>query len=280
MKLVTNIRVILFRYNDVLSQIVGRTMAQHPEKSPQEVFGERAKFYVDSPAHTDPVSLRRLVELAQPQPSWRALDIATGAGHTAFAIAPFVQSVVATDVTGAMLREARTLNSAKGLRVAFLAADAHDLPFEDESFDLIVCRRAAHHFSEIDQALDEIYAVLRPEGRLLIDDRSVPESDFADTCMNKLDRLHDPSHVRQYRPSEWQEMLAAAGFRVDAVEPYERHRPLTSLTGAASIEDQYRIYQTLDRLNAYQRSVLKLIDVEGVPHINHWYVLLAATRIR
>lgn len=256
-------------------------MPQPPKKSAREVFGQRAHYYVDSPAHTDPVSLGRLVELAEPQPGWRALDIATGAGHTAFAIAPYVASVAATDVTGPMLDAARRLAVEKQTgNVAFVAADVHDLPFDEETFDLVVCRRAAHHFVDIHQALDEINAVLTIGGRLVLDDRSVPESDFADTCMNKLDRFHDPSHVRQYRVREWKDMLEANGFRVDAVEPYERHRPLTSLTDTASVDDQYKIYQTLDRLNAYQRSVLKLIEVEGVPYINHWYVLVAATRTR
>jgi SAM-dependent methyltransferase len=254
-------------------------MTQPPKRTPSEVFGERASFYVDSPSHTDPASLSLLVELAQPQRRWRALDVGAGTGHTALALAPHVKYVVAADLTVPMLGAARKLQQQQGLsNIAWAAADAHELPFDEEAFDLVVCRRAAHHFIDLEQALDEMNAVLKPGGRLVIDDRSVPESDFVDTCMNKLDRYHDPSHVREYRVAEWEAMLRANGFCIDVIEPYERHRPLTSLTEGATVEDQYRIYTTLDRLNAYQRSALKLIEVEGVPHINHWYVLIAASR--
>lgn len=253
---------------------------QPPDRTAQEVFGERAAFYVDSSAHTDPDSLQHLVDLAAPQAHWRALDVATGTGHTAFAIAPHVAAVIATDITGEMLDAARKLAHDRQIsNLSFASADVHDLPFDEETFDLVVCRRAAHHFTDINQALDELNAVLKPGGTLVIDDRSVPESDFADTCMNKLDRYHDPSHVRQYRPSEWEDMLTANGFRIDVLEPYERHRPLSSLTETASTDGAYKIYRTLDRLNAYQRSVLKLMEIEGVPHINHWYILVRATRV-
>ena len=59
-----------------------------PEEKAKKVFGERASFYATSPAHTDTQVLARVVELARPQPDWLALDIATGSGHTALALAP------------------------------------------------------------------------------------------------------------------------------------------------------------------------------------------------
>jgi protein-L-isoaspartate O-methyltransferase len=49
--------------------------------------------------HAQGPGLARLVELTQPQPEWRVLDVATGAGHTAFAFAPFVREVTAVDIT-------------------------------------------------------------------------------------------------------------------------------------------------------------------------------------
>jgi hypothetical protein len=52
--------------------------------------------------------------------------------------------------------------------------------------------------------------------------------------MNDLDRLHDGSHVRQYRPSQWRRMLEDCGFAIEWVEPFTRHRPLTSLTDHVS----------------------------------------------
>src|SRR6266849_4178603 len=69
----------------------------------QEQFGATAAHYLTSKPHAKGKSLERLVELVQPQPAWRALDVATGAGHTAYAFAPHVARVWATDITEEML---------------------------------------------------------------------------------------------------------------------------------------------------------------------------------
>jgi ubiquinone/menaquinone biosynthesis C-methylase UbiE len=177
------------------------------EKKAQTVFGERASFYTTSNAHTDPQALGRVVALAEPRKNWAVLDIATGTGHTAFAVSPHVNSVVGVDLTVEMLTQAERLRVEKLLsNVVFQIADAHELPFQPETFDLVTCRRAAHHFSNIRRALREMRRVLRIGGKVIIDDRSVPEDDFLDACMNLLDTYHDESHVRQYRASEWQQM--------------------------------------------------------------------------
>ena len=157
--------------------------------------------------------------------------MATGTGHTAFAIAPHVRKVIASDLTPKMLEEAGALGLKLGVpNVELRVDDVHSLPDADGAFQLVTCRRAAHHFSQIDGALDEMRRVLVPGGRLVIDDRSIPEHDTVDPIMNALDRLHDGSHVREYRPGEWRTMLEGHGFRVDAVETYQRHRPLRALT--------------------------------------------------
>ena len=194
------------------------------EKRAKGIFGQRASFYSTSTAHTDPHVLKRVVEMSSPLSSWIALDVATGTGHTAFALAPSTSSVVGIDLTTEMLTEAKHLRASQGVaNVVFCASDVHHLPFVDGTFDLVTCRRAAHHFSHMNAALQEMHRILRLGGRLVIDNRSVPEDDFVDQCMNTLDYFHDHSHVRQYRPSEWIEMLKTHGFIVDEIEPYDKH---------------------------------------------------------
>ncbi|MCL5996136.1 MAG: methyltransferase domain-containing protein [Chloroflexi bacterium] len=248
-----------------------------PEQLARRIFAERAAFYTTSAAHKDPQVLAKLVALATPQPDWQALDVATGTGHTAFAIAPYVDHVIATDLTPEMLKEARKLQAGNGItNVEFRVADVHVLPFEDASFDLVTSRRAPHHFSDIRRALREMRRVLRPGGKLVIDDRSVPEDDFVDACMNELDVYHDSSHVREYRPSEWQHMLTETGFVVEYMEPYSKHRPLTSLTQDVDPEDVTRIHARIAALNEAQRDAMRVAEVNGEPYINHWFIMLAA----
>ncbi|MBI2263557.1 MAG: methyltransferase domain-containing protein [Armatimonadetes bacterium] len=248
-----------------------------PEEAARIIFGRRASQYAASACHSDSDVLARVVELASPEPHWTVLDVATGTGHTAFALAPHVASVTGVDLTPEMIREGEKLRLERPLaNVEFRLGDVHDLPFPDQSFDLITCRRGAHHFSDMGRALAEMRRVLRPGGRLVIDDRSIPEDDFTDRCMNELDRYHDESHVRQCRPEEWRNMLETAGFSVERIEPYVIHRPLSSLTEGVSRENVEKIRQILDRLDKSQRESLNLIEINGVPHLNHWYVMISA----
>ena len=112
----------------------------------------------------------------------------------------------------------------------------------------------------------------------MIDDRSVPEDDFVDATMNRLDWYHDESHVWQYRPSAWRAMLEAAGFAVEVVEPYTKHRSLASLTDGVSPENAAQIRALLDGLDAAQREAFNLVEHEGTLYLNHWYVTIAAKR--
>jgi len=112
----------------------------------------------------------------------------------------------------------------------------------------------------------------------VIEDRSVPEDDFVDGHMNRLDVLHDRSHVRDYRPSEWKAVMKRAGMRVEAVEPFSRVLPLTSLTDNALPADRAEIERTVLGLDGEGRAMMGVEEREGVVHIRHWYVLIKARK--
>src|SRR5688572_29608912 len=116
----------------------------------QEQFGATAQSYVESPRHRSGPDLVRLVELAECRPDDRALDIATGGGHTALALAPHVAHVVASDLTPKMLEAAEAFIREQGVEnVSFEQAAAEALPFDDASFDIVTCRIAPHHFADV-----------------------------------------------------------------------------------------------------------------------------------
>ena len=182
-------------------------------------FGANAANYATSPVHAKGASLERLVEVLDPKPGWRALDIATAAGHTAFALAPHVGSVVATDVTPQMLEVAEDGAAERGLHnVTFERADAEDLPYGDASFDLVTCRIAPHHFPNPDRFVAEAARVLRAGGKLGLVDNVVPDEPAAAEFANGWERRRDPSHQRCLSLDEWLGLLTAAGLDVEHSE--------------------------------------------------------------
>jgi ubiquinone/menaquinone biosynthesis C-methylase UbiE len=182
-------------------------------------FGPNAHAYTTSAGHANQTELEKLVQRAAPQPTDRLLDIGTGAGHTAIAFAPAVASVVAYDLTPQMLTEVERNAAARGItNIQTRQGAAEALPFPAGSFELVSCRLTTHHFANLGQALSEMARVLKPGGRLVIMDTTVPEDPDLDRRINEIETLRDPSHVRNYPASEWEALLSRVGLTVTFLE--------------------------------------------------------------
>jgi SAM-dependent methyltransferase len=172
-----------------------------------------AAAYVTSPGHAAGNDLEQIVAWGGALARARFLDVATGGGNTALALAPLSRHVTAYDVTEPMLRAARGFLRERGARSAsFVAGDVQALPFRDGAFDVVTCRIAAHHFADVAAAVREVRRVLRPGGSFLVQDILGHDDGEAAAFITEVERRRDPSHVRAYRAVEWKAFLRAAGL--------------------------------------------------------------------
>ncbi|MBV8214020.1 MAG: class I SAM-dependent methyltransferase [Verrucomicrobia bacterium] len=180
--------------------------------SSRDQFNKQAALYATSPVHRSGPSLPVLIEMSAPETVDLVLDVATGTGNTALALAPLVRRVIGLDVASAMLDQARARAQAENIgNVEFVSGSAEDLPFSDAQFSLVVSRHAPHHFHNLAKFLREIRRVLRPDGRFVVADQISPSAQLAD-WIDRWERTRDPSHFRQRTVTEWRQMAEAAGF--------------------------------------------------------------------
>jgi ubiquinone/menaquinone biosynthesis C-methylase UbiE len=179
-----------------------------------------AANYARATFHTSSELLREVLDLAHPQRTDLALDVATGTGNTALALAPFVRRVVGVDLTPEMLGHARRLTAERSIGNAeWVIGDACRLPFADDSFDLYTVRAAPHHFHDFDEFLSEALRVLKPGHDAAFVDCAPPAA--AGDVLHEVEVRRDPSHVRALTVDEWTERLEAAGFEVEVAQARE-----------------------------------------------------------
>ena len=179
----------------------------------QRQFGDVAANYRASKVHAAGPDLDLMVESARLKADSLVLDAGCGAGHTALAFAAEAGQVIACDFTASMLAQLVALARQRGVsNVITQLADVECLPFAAGAFDLIVTRYSGHHWLHPQRALAEFRRLLKADGQLLISDIMAREDYAQDTFLQTIELLRDPSHVRDYRISEWEELLAVAGF--------------------------------------------------------------------
>jgi ubiquinone/menaquinone biosynthesis C-methylase UbiE len=191
-----------------------------------DIWSDRAEGYRTSATHMSGDDLERVVELCEPGPGVKALDVATGGGHVARRLREEGCQVV-------------TLDPAPGMG-ADVVARAEHVPFADGSFDVVVTRIAAHHFEDIRAAVAEM---ARVSNRLVV----VEDTLFLSEQQEAAERLRDPTHVRSYSEDEWRELLEQAGLEVEQVEHYEKIHVLSewlARTGCEG-EDARRVKELL-----------------------------------
>jgi ubiquinone/menaquinone biosynthesis C-methylase UbiE len=183
------------------------------KESVRRQFGPVAAAYAASPVHAGGPDLAALVAAAQAHGGTAALDLGSGAGHTALALAPHMASITAVDLSAQMLAQGRQLAVERGLHnITFVRGDVEQLDLPDAAFDVVASRYSAHHYPHPALALREAARVLRPGGLFLLVDVVADEAPAADTFLNAIELLRDTSHVRDHSVSQWQALMAAAGM--------------------------------------------------------------------
>ncbi|MGH3133714.1 MAG: class I SAM-dependent methyltransferase [Gaiellaceae bacterium] len=122
-----------------------------------------------------------------------ALDVGSGTGSLAFALAPHVGEVVTVDTENAYLEAGRAIAPEN---VRFVEGDSTALPFGYGSFDIAASLRLLHHVRRPELAVSELTRVTRPGGRVFIADQLGSIDPLRTLEMDRFERLRDASHQR------------------------------------------------------------------------------------
>jgi ubiquinone/menaquinone biosynthesis C-methylase UbiE len=245
----------------------------------QAAFGPVAANYARSAFHADPARLQEVIDLSRPRLEDLALDVATGTGNTALALAPHVRKVIGLDLTREMLEQARSLSAGRGVaNVEWLRGDACRLPFGHEVFDLYTVRAAPHHFHDLDAALAEAVRVLRPGGRACFVDCTPPRA--ARDHLHPIEVARDPSHVLSLTLEEWMERLEAAGLRVETAQNLAVDWDFEGwmATMAVPAERVARLAGELEAAAGEAREELRPVRRDQRLFHNYWHSMIRARR--
>ncbi len=165
-------------------------MRWKPDRLPSEAveihrkyLAERDTVYLDHGIDKSGMA-RFIIDAAEPF-SEPVLDLGTGQGLTAIEIASRGSRVITVDISEKYLHDAYLNSVAAGVdsRIEFHIVNNRNLPFEDESFNLVTLVNVLHHLEDPDAALPEISRVMRRGGKLLL-------SDFTEAGFSILDSIH------------------------------------------------------------------------------------------
>jgi len=207
-----------------------------------DTWSERAQLYVDSDSHRAGADLDLILEWAQGAET--ALDVASGGGHVARRLREVGIETVSSD-------------PAAGMKPGVICR-AEELPFATGSFDLVACRIAPHHFSDIARAVSEMARVSR-DLVLIVDTVNMGEA------VEQAEKLRDPLHVRNYSEEEWRKFCAGTGLEIEELLVLPRESDLAvwlSRTGCEG-ERAARVVELLGERAEGGRLRLDLIAIKA-----------------
>ncbi|HXV04631.1 MAG TPA: class I SAM-dependent methyltransferase [Solirubrobacterales bacterium] len=185
----------------------------------------------------DPRWRRALVEAIEPRPGLRVLDVATGTGLVALALAKRGCQVVGIDQSERMLAAAEAkLHDRPELseRVAFVRGEAERLPFPDAEFDALTFTYLLRYVDDRAATMRELARVVRPGGRIGMVEFGVPASPPLRALWRAHTRLGLPLAGRLVSPA-WLQVGRFLGPSIERL--YAEEPELARLWGAAGIRD-------------------------------------------
>jgi ubiquinone/menaquinone biosynthesis C-methylase UbiE len=169
-------------------------------------FGATADNVAEHAAQQVKLVREQLQIFVGPRGDERALDVGTGAGTLALALAPLVKEVVGVDIVPELLEHARANAPAN---VSFVQGDATKLPFDTGSFDLVCTRRTLHHVAHPEYVISELARVAAPGGKIFVDDQIAPADPLVGLELDRFEQARDPSHTRTLPDVDFRQLFEA-----------------------------------------------------------------------
>jgi glutathione S-transferase len=196
-----------------------------------------------------------------------ALDVATGHGHVALALATRGFQVAGADPSAELVAEATRLAEERKLPAIFHQHGTEQLPYEGNAFGLITSRMGAHRFAAPEAFIREAARVLKTYGYLVLIDRTVPDDQVeAGTWMNAVEKLRDPAHVRFITPNTWRKWCVDAGLTVTRLQVDPLPQPDLNAYFAETDtppENRKKIVEMMAKAPSSVRELFKIGQQEG-----------------
>lgn len=158
------------------------------------------------------------VSCVKPSENDTVLEVAAGTCACGRAFSPFVHQLICLDMTSAMLSVGKTEAERQKLNnMIFVLGDAREMPFLENSFDIVISRLAFHHFPDTKGPFEEMLRVLKPGGKLVLIDMEAAEEELRN-IRDKIETLRDPSHIRNLSKNEMLNLFAGNSVSVEMCE--------------------------------------------------------------
>ena len=172
----------------------------------KESFGAQSKkfssYHMSKSEYTD-----YLIQHIETDGSENALEVAAGTAICGRAIAPYVKNIECLDLTQAMLEEGKRLAKQEKIEnISFVAGNAEQLPYENDTFDLIITRLSLHHFLEPEKPFQEMKRVLKTGGKLIIWDMEATTEELREVN-DQIETMRDASHTKTLSKSEFEKLF-------------------------------------------------------------------------
>ena len=255
---------------------------------------KKSAFYSYAENLADASFLQKVIEIVQPKPDDHLLDLGTGKGYTAIAFAPLVKSVIAIDQEEIVLNrfncelkdldkeeilikeknEKNILN--KILRELYLNINSKDLlrisakvdiqqlraenlnDYADNTFDIVTCRAALHHFENPLNILREVNRILKPNGKFEIMDGIFSEN--SRDIWSAITRMKELDYKSYYTYQELLELFTEGGFLIEIIFPFRFKRTFNSWVGTADERIKDRLYDAITKVPEFLKHELNIRD--------------------
>lgn len=160
--------------------------------------------------------LSKMIHFGEPQAFMKALDIGSGPGVVAAALAPFVEHVTGIDISEEMIGKAAAAHAGNPC-IGFDLANVEEMPYPDGTFHLATARMVFHHVADCARGLKEVNRVLAPGGRLVLCE-GVPPDHLTRARYEDIFALKEERHT--FSEAELVNLFDAAGFENILLMPH------------------------------------------------------------